>query len=171
MHDRFSADGGLPKLEPNADLAAIFPVKSRFIRNVMRGCDHKGVLVKGHLQSPPTAGHHRFNGERLARQLLEISHYKWISGAIERLRASYRIVAERGIAWAAEYKRALDHYDTRGRFAWEEFGGGFADAFEIEAPLRCMVCGAPVSEAEHDYATEHFGLPLCRADQASRQAQ
>lgn len=171
MHDRFSADGGLPKLEPDADLAAVFPVKSRFIRNVMRGCDHKGVLVRGHLQSPPAAGHHRFDGELLAKQILEISHFKWLEGAVERLRASYRIVAERGIAWAAEYKRALDHYDAHGRFAWEEFGGRFADAFEIEAPLRCLVCGAPVSEAEHDYAVEHFGLPLCRADQASRRAQ
>ncbi len=46
MLDRFSRDGRLSEFAPDADLSTVFPVKSRFIRNVMGGCDHKGVLVK-----------------------------------------------------------------------------------------------------------------------------
>ena len=168
MHDRFSLDGSLAAFEEGSDLSAVFPVKSRFIREVMHGCDHKGVLVKGHLDSPPAAGHHRFNGERVAKRILEISHFKWIPGSVDRVRAAYRIVAELGISWAAEYKRVLDHYDAHGRFAWEEFGGQLADRFEVEPPARCTDCGAPVWDGERDYALQHFGTVLCRADQRGR---
>jgi hypothetical protein len=168
MHDRFSADGSLATFGQGSNLSAVFPVKSRFIRDVMRGCDHKGVLVKGHLGSPPTAGHHRFNGERVAKQILEISHYKWIPGSVDRVRTAYGVVTELGISWAVEYKRVLDHYDAHGRFAWEEFGGQLADRFRVEPPARCTECGAPVWDGERDYALQHFGTILCRADQLSR---
>jgi hypothetical protein len=168
MHDRFSADGSLATFGQGSNLSAVFPVKSRFIRDVMRGCDHKGVLVKGHLDSPPTAGHHRFNGERVAKQILEISHYKWIPGSVDRVRTAYGVVTELGISWAVEYKRVLDHYDAHGRFAWEEFGGQLADRFRVEPPARCTDCGAPVWDGERDYALQHFGTILCRADQLSR---
>jgi hypothetical protein len=165
MYDRFSADGRLADFKPDSELSSIFPVKSQFILTVMGGCDHKGVLVRGHLASAVRALHHRFEGERLSAQLLAISHYKWFTGAIARLRVNYRIMLEAGSPWAIEYKRALDHYDKHGRFVWEEFGGKLAEDFEVEPPKHCSDCSGAISEAEFAYSMTHFGKPLCRTDQ------
>jgi hypothetical protein len=170
MHDRFSADGRLRGFGPESKLDEVYPIKSRFIRDVMGGCDHKGVLVKGRIRPPPASGHHRFVDEVLSPDLLEISHYKWIPGAVDRVRATHRLVSEAGIRWAPEFQRALDHYDAPGRFAGEDFGGGPAAEFVVEAPVRCTDCGAPVSEAEQQYSLERFGRRLCRFDQNRRRA-
>jgi hypothetical protein len=166
MLDRFSLDGQLTEFAPDADLSMAYPVKSRFIRNVMGGCDHKGVLVKGHVK--PAIGHHRFDNERTFARVLEISHYKWIPGALDRLRVSHRLVVHAGIAWAVEYQRALEHYEAHGRFAWESFGGKLAEEFELEPPELCSDCGGAISEAEFAYSVAHFGRGLCRRDQKRR---
>jgi hypothetical protein len=168
MHDRFAQDGSLPAIEPDTDLAAACPITSRFIRDVMGGCDHKAVLVKGHLNPADNAAHHLFRDERVCSMLLEISHYKWIAGAVERLRASHERVIAAGLPWAVEYRRALDHYDAHGRFAWETFGGRPKKGFVPEAGERCSNCGAPISEKEYRYSLDHFGEPLCRFDQRVR---
>jgi hypothetical protein len=165
LYDRFSADGRLAPVDPEMALSQIFPVKSRFIRYVMQGCDHKTVLVRGHLAPVPGRGHHLFEDERLYSKLLEISHYKWTAGAIERLRASHRRVVAAGLPWEIEYRRALDHYDRHGRFAWETFGGRLSEDFVPVVPERCADCPAPVSEAEHEYSIRQFGRPLCRLHQ------
>jgi hypothetical protein len=95
--------------------------EARFIEKVMHGCDHKGILVKGRLRA--AGAHHVFEGEKLSSEVLEIAHYKWIAGAIDRLKSAIQLVKEAGIPWHVEYKRALDHYERYGRFAWETFGG------------------------------------------------
>lgn len=41
-----------------------------------------------------------------------------------------------------------EHYDAKPRFM-----------------ARCSVCGADITEAEHDYSVKRFGKPLCRACQ------
>jgi hypothetical protein len=167
MHDRFSADGQARSFSPDARLSEVYPIKSRFIREVMKGCDHKGVLVKGHLKAPAGAIHHWFEGERVFREVLEISHYKWTSGSIDRLRESHRMVKRAKVSWAVEYQRALDHFDTFGRFAWETFGGRFSADFIPEPPAGwCADCGGAVSEAEYDYSSRRFGKILCRTDQS-----
>ena len=165
MLDRFSLDGQLTEFAPDADLSMVYPVKSRFIRNVMGGCDHKGVLVKGNVKPALGAGHHRFEGERTFAEVLPISHYKWIPGALDRLRASHRFVVDAGIPWAIEYQRALEHYEAHGRFAWETFGGKLAEEFELDPPELCAECGGAISEAEFAYSIAHFGRGLCRRDQ------
>jgi hypothetical protein len=121
MYDRFSSDGSLAEVRPDSDPATIFPVRARFIRNVMAGLDHKGVLIRGHLR--PAIAHHQFDGEIVASTMLELAHYKWCLGAIDRLRARHQELLERGINFAGEYKKILDHYDQHGRFVWQEFGG------------------------------------------------
>jgi hypothetical protein len=121
MYDRFTVDGSLADVPPGSDLAAIFPVKARFIREVMAGLDYKGVLIKGHLR--PTIAHHRFKDEIVASVMIEIAHYKWCTGAIDRLRARHEELHQRGVKFAEEYKKILDHYDRHGRFVWQEFGG------------------------------------------------
>jgi hypothetical protein len=121
MYDRFSVDGNLVDVNQETDLRKLFPVRARFIDKVMRGCDHKGILVKGPLKA--TGAHHFFEREKLSSEVLEIAHYKWITGAIDRLRSATQLVEEAGIRWHVEYKRALDHYERYGRFAWETFGG------------------------------------------------
>jgi hypothetical protein len=168
MHDRFSADGRLTPFSAGADLSAVYPVKSRFIRNVMRGCDHKGVLVRGRIMPAPGAAHHWFENERVHAKVLEISHYKWTPGSIDRLRHAHAIVENAGISWAPEYQRALDHYDAYGRFAWETFGGQLAEHFRMEPPDACVECNAPLSEGEFRYSTGRFGRGLCRAHQLRR---
>lgn len=163
MHDRFTLDGRLAEITPDSDLAEVFPITSRFIRDVMETCDHKAVLVRGHLKA--AAAHHLFEDERVCSILLEISHYKWVAGAIDRLQDSYQRVSRAALPWGVEYKRALDHYESRGRFAWEEFGGQLKADFVPEPGERCADCGAPISEKEHAYSIEHFKRPLCRTDQ------
>ena len=53
MHDRFALDGQPRGFAPDEDLNEVYPIKSRFIREVMRGYDHKGILVKGSLNPAP----------------------------------------------------------------------------------------------------------------------
>src|SRR5437764_74095 len=83
--------------------------------------DYKSVLVKGFLKS--ASAHHIFYGEVISSKTLDISHYKWFAGSIDRLKAAHELVIKAGEAWAIEYQRVLDHYDKHGRFAWEKFGG------------------------------------------------
>jgi hypothetical protein len=121
MYDRFGADGELVNLDHETDLPSLLPIKARFIHHVTRGCDHKGVLVKGRLK--PAGAHHFFHGEKPSSEILEISHYRWLTGTIDKLKARYAVLSDVGTPWSIEYKRIIDHYEQRGRFAWEEFGG------------------------------------------------
>jgi hypothetical protein len=168
MHDRFALDGQTHEITENTDLSELFPVKSRFIRDVMGGCDHKGVLVKDGLQPGPGAAHHWFTGEHAFREQLEISHYKWISGSLERLWKSHRLILEAKISWADEHRKVFEHYRKYGRFAWETFGGNSSKDFAPEPPAgHCAECGGAISETERDYSLEKFSRPLCRTDQAT----
>ena len=121
MYDRFTADGRLADFDPDSDLSKLYPVRARFIARVMRGADYKGVLVKGQLKG--AAAHHYFVGEKIASTILEIAHYKWNTRTIARLQRTYTELVKRGIPWAIEYRRILDHYEQHGRMAWEEFDG------------------------------------------------
>ena len=122
MYDRFSADGQPRGFEPSSDLASLYPVKTRFIRDVMKGADWKGVLVKGNIR--PAGNFHNWEGQVVYSEMVEISHYKWTTDQIiDRVRADYRITSQMGLPCADEYKRVLEHYERNGRFAWEEFGG------------------------------------------------
>ena len=128
MWDRFTRDGRPACFDGEGDLDSLFPIRARFIKNVMHGTDFKGVLVKGLLKAH--GAHHRFEDEIVCSRELELSHYKWFDDAVERLRTAYRMVSDAAIPWAGEYARALEHYDRAGRFVWEEFGGEY-----IEHPL------------------------------------
>lgn len=166
MHDRFAVDGMPHDFGPYDDLSDLYPVKSRFIRDVMKGTDHKGLLVKGLLRPAPRAGHHWFEEERAFGEQLEIAHYKWTGGSIERLRHSLAAVKVAGIGWACEYERILTHFEANGRFAWEAFGGKLREAFVPEPPAaQCTACGGAISEAEHAYSVGAHGRPLCRTHQ------
>jgi hypothetical protein len=124
MWDRFSEDGRVGPVTPGLALEEVYPIRARFIQNVMLGADFKGVLVKGHLES--RSAHHTFLSEIVCSHQLDLSHYKWTEGAIERLRAAHQMVAAAGRPFALEYARVLDHYEQHGRFVWEKFGGELA---------------------------------------------
>jgi hypothetical protein len=121
MYDRFARDGQPKAFDRNSILPDLYPVRSRFIRNVMTGTDVKGVIVKGHLKS--RGAHHVFHDERPARHMFEISHYKWNDRALQRVQAAHDQLSKAGAGWAFEYGNVLDHYRQHGRFAWETFGG------------------------------------------------
>jgi hypothetical protein len=122
MFDRFSIDGKLIDFKPDSDLSQLYPVKARFIANVLDGADYKGVLVKGHLRG--RVAHHEFIDEVVHPEFLEISHYKWSSAtALDRVKLAYQTLTERGAHWADEYRIILEHYERYGRCAWETFGG------------------------------------------------
>jgi hypothetical protein len=124
MWDRFSKDGRVVSVTPDLELGEAYPIRARFIQNIMLGADFKGVLVKGLLESK--SAHHTFRSEIVCSHQLDLSHYKWTEGAIERLRAAHQMVAAAGRPFALEYARVLDHYDQHGRFVWEKFGGELA---------------------------------------------
>jgi hypothetical protein len=171
MIDRFARDGQPVTLTSHSNLSSLFPVKSRFTHEVMGGSDHKGVLVKGHLI--PTAGvaHHRFDNEWPATERLEISHYKWIAGVLDRLKVSWLQVRSAGIKWAPHYERALRHYRANGRFAWETFGGASEEEFALGQLPLCAMCNGAIDEAEAEYSTSHFGQTLCRGHQDKHRQQ
>jgi putative methyltransferase (TIGR04325 family) len=126
VYDRFSADGRIVDFEPGSDLAARYPVRARFTRDVMLGCDYRAALVKGRLAGAPPAGQHGLAGEVVATKMLDIDRYTWTSGSIDRLRERRRALAESDVDSKAEYDRAIEHYEAHGRFAWEDFGGQLA---------------------------------------------
>jgi hypothetical protein len=117
LYDRFSIDGKEAAVAPGTGLAEQYPVRARFIRDVMQGFDHKAVLVKGPAQS---AGG---TVEKVASTTLEIEHYGWTEGTIERLTERCRALPETEVDVRMEYQRAIEHYEANGRFAWEKFGG------------------------------------------------
>jgi hypothetical protein len=126
MFDRFSIDGKLVDFAPESDLSRLYPVKARFVYNVLDGADYKGVVVKGLLE--PRIAHHEFVDERAYPEFLEISHYKWSSThALDRVKLAYDTLRARGAHWADEYRLILEHYERHGRFAWETFGGSLAE--------------------------------------------
>lgn len=125
MYDRFAADGRPVPFDDASDLYALYPVRARLVKEILRGVDRKCVLVKGHLKS--RVAHHKFHDEKPARVYLEISHFKWNDMGLDRMRNAYEKVLAKEIPWAAEYKRVLDHFDEHGRFAWETFGGELCD--------------------------------------------
>ena len=126
-YDRFAADGRPRPFDDSSDLSTLFPVRARFVRNVMGGTDVKGVLVRGHLASRKGVGHHVFENEVLYSKVFEISHYKWTDPSLKRMRQAYEMSKAAGRDWADEYQVVLDHYATHGRFAWETFGGELAE--------------------------------------------
>ena len=124
MYDRFSADGKVVDFDPALDLPSQYPVRSRFIRDVMDGCDYKAVLVKEHLEGGKESGHHFMIGERIASTSLVMDHYRWAGKSLELLRERTRLARDLGKHWWVQYDRALQHYESHGgRFAWQEFGG------------------------------------------------
>jgi hypothetical protein len=123
MFDRFSVSGKIVGSEAGSDPAKAYPIKARFARNVMLGYDQKGVLVRGRLTGVPGADHHWFVGERIASANLEIAHYKWTPGSVDRLKDRCPQLRRAGTDWVSVYERAIDHYESHGRFAWEQFGG------------------------------------------------
>lgn len=131
MWDRFSKDGQVVGFAPDCDLRQVYPIRARFIKNVMQGTDYKGVLVKGLLKS--VIAHHDFADQVVCSRELDLSHYKWFDGALDRVRAAHRMLSEAGRPWAFEYRQVLDHYETHGRFAWEAFGG---EADPLDDPVE-----------------------------------
>ena len=127
MYDRFSVDGKPVDVGQESDLPSLFPIKANFIYHVQRGCDFKGVLVKGRLKAGG-GFHHWYEGQKRSSEILEISHYRWLTGAVDRYKERYAALNAVGTSWAIEYKHIIDHYEQHGRFAWEEFGG---------APVTC----------------------------------
>jgi hypothetical protein len=121
MYDRFALDGQPKVVDEDSDLERRFPVRARFVKEVMGGVDVKGVLVKGRLRA--AGAHHYFEGERIYSQTLDISHYKWTDSALERVQIAIDMTAAEGISWSSQYELIRDHYERYGRFAWETFGG------------------------------------------------
>lgn len=126
MYDRFAEDGQPKPFDENSDLPSLYPVRARFIKNVMNGFDIKGVLLKGHLRG--RGAHHVFYNEKRYSKVFEISHYKWNDPSLKRIKQAYEMSGAAGLDWSEQYKKVLDHYTTHGRFAWETFGGELVGA-------------------------------------------
>jgi putative methyltransferase (TIGR04325 family) len=123
VHDRFSVDGHPVEVEPTSDLAELFPVRSRFLRDVMKERDDRAILVNGHLATMDAEARHILAEKDVASTELVVDRYKWNRGSVNRHRARSRMLEGAGGDRRLAYNRALQHYDAHGRFAWEEFGG------------------------------------------------
>jgi Glycosyl transferase family 2 len=128
LYDRFSASGETIDVAPDVDLGKQFPVRAKFTKDVLLGCDVKAVLVKGRLQGTPETGQHFLLAEKVASRTLEVDHYKWTGGVLDRLRDRCQALEALGIAWRVEHQRAIEHYEAHARFAWEHFGGELTSA-------------------------------------------
>jgi hypothetical protein len=106
------------------------------MRDVMLGYDHKAALVKGRLKGPPEFAQHILDGERIASRTVNIDHYKWTGGSLERLKERCRGLEKAGIDWKVQYERVIQHYEHHGRFAWEQFGGELCQADQDFLPAR-----------------------------------
>ena len=134
LHDRFSLTGQPVDIDRNADPARVYPVRARFVRDVMRGCDRKPVLVKGHLRTAPRSDRYVLAGERVASEVLEVDHYRWIGGSLELLNERSAVLRQTGVEWVDEFERAIRHYEANGRFAWDRFGGEVSEPQREPAP-------------------------------------
>jgi glycosyl transferase family 2 len=126
LYDRFTIDGQPRDFGFETDLAALYPIRARFCRDVMHGAYHKGVIVKGYLN--PAGAFHDWEGQKVYSRLLDISHFKWTGRILQRIKSDLQITRTNA-QWehcSVEYRRALDHYNTYGRFAWDRFGGEVA---------------------------------------------
>lgn len=123
LYDRFPVTGKPQPFDDGSDLASLYPIRARFIKNVMGGTDVKVVLIKGHLRGQAGAAHHFFEDAKVYSRQFEISHYKWNDPSLTRIRQAYEMSREAGRDWSIEYKRILDHYAKHERFSWETFGG------------------------------------------------
>jgi hypothetical protein len=121
MFDRFARNGQPRGFKAGDDLSKVYPVKARFMQQVGKGYDAKYVLVKGHLRA--LHHHHSFAAAKPYSKWLEIAHYKWREGSVDRLRRSCQTLEERGVSWRIVYQNMIDHYDQNGCFKWETFGG------------------------------------------------
>jgi hypothetical protein len=165
MFDRFSVDGQPTAFDDESDLPSLFPIKARFITEVMLGCDIKGVIVKGHLES--ALANHAFHAEKPFSTVFEIAHYKWNDRSLARVRSAYQLLSAAGRPWAVEYKRVLDHYDAHGRFAWELFHGELALKGETLRTFltRASLCASEVSLA---FGRSAGGAPAGSASTGAR---
>ena len=134
MYDRFAVDGRPKPFDEGSHLPSLYPVRARFIKNIMGGIDIKGVLVKGHLKG--RGAHHIFYDEVRYSKVFEISHYKWNDPSLRRIRQAYEMSRAAGLDWSQQYKKVLDHYARYGRFAWETFGG------ELVGPVTSLTHSA-----------------------------
>lgn len=121
MLDRFALDGRPKPFDDDSDLPELFPVAARFTKEVMKGFDQKGAIVKGSMES--RVAHHTFKGEKVFSRIFPISHYKWNDRSLGRVQAAYDDLSRAGRPWTIEYQRILDHYCQNDRFDWESFGG------------------------------------------------
>ena len=112
--DRVAIDGRFPALAPAPSLFEQYPLGRRLTRNLLGGNDVKVVLHKARCEI--IRGHHRIGGGRAAAPfVVDVHHFKWKAGVIERHRERLRVQEQLGLPWAHESRSFLAYVDRHGR--------------------------------------------------------
>jgi hypothetical protein len=113
--DRVAADGTLPPLRPGESLDWQFPLRGNLTGPLLHAATTKAVLVKG--STPTGPGQHAVVGphRRYCEACVQVHHFKWRAGLIEKLAQRVEERRTRGNLWWQQSQHFLDHFRVRGR--------------------------------------------------------
>ena len=120
--DRISVDGSLPTIDSQRSLESQFPhVSNKATKCITNGCDRKICLLKGYLTL--NHGHHTVKESAVVYyEGLEIHHYKWVAGLLERLKERVGIFKQKKNPHTIESERTLIYFEQNsGKFNLKDF--------------------------------------------------
>lgn len=109
--DRIAGDCSLPPVLPDSDLDILFPQRLLFTQ-FLGGPINKAVLIKGQTLFFP--GHHYCHGAMLD-MAIEIDHYKWHEGVLNRLKSRVELYRKLGYEWRNQSEAFLSMVADSGK--------------------------------------------------------
>lgn len=113
--DRVSADGSLPEIDRARPIEEQFPLGAFLTYPLVGGDPRKVVAAKGRV--PLAVGQHiALAGEPcpIEDQFVQVHHFKWTAGLVERLRHRARYLREADRSHWVESERFVDYLEARG---------------------------------------------------------
>jgi hypothetical protein len=109
--DRIAADGRLNELLYDKPIEDQFPLGSIFTYSVLGGLPLKITAAKAHVKI--LAGNHFARGVLgcpITECFVQVNHYKWVSGLIERMEQRSRDEEWKGLAYKSECCKFVEYY-------------------------------------------------------------
>ena len=108
--DRVAEDGSLPELQSGIPLEQQFPRTSNISDKIVKACQQKVLLVKGH-KSIGGGNHGVRNGCNIYPIRFNSLHYKWFAQILRRMEARIMLPTDEGEGWIAGNKACLDYWN------------------------------------------------------------
>jgi hypothetical protein len=124
--DRVARDGGLPKINASLDLEQQFPLVGNLTGALLGGCRNKVTLVRGDVATGP--GQHFADEASVGlNSYVDIHHFKWRAGLLEKLQRRVAERKARGDLWWEESERFLNYFQIDNRINVEDPRFEFVD--------------------------------------------